>query len=171
LRIEPDGMKSFLPQFKIGGGKRNPNPKEEAMVYIGCDQHKHFCQLAILNEHGKMIEQKKLYHNDRESLKRYFQSLPKASEMVIEASGFDSWLSDFVENLGIKVHLGHPLKTRAIADAKRSGTVLWGTLWTCPEKVDTLTKGSRIPEEVYRDKKRSPEKIASILTVNLRLKL
>ena len=88
------------------------------MVYIGCDQHKHFCQLAIIDNTGKMIEQKKLYHNDPENLKKYFESLPKDSEMAVEASGFEAWLCDFVEALGIKVHLSHPLKTRAIAEAK-----------------------------------------------------
>jgi len=38
--------------------------------------------------------------------------------MAVEASGFESWLADFVQTLGIKVHLSHPLKTRAIAEAK-----------------------------------------------------
>jgi len=88
------------------------------MVYIGCDQHKHFCQLAVLDEEGKMIQQQKLYHDDRETLKRYFTSLPPGSQMAVEASGFESWLADFVQDLGIKVHLSHPLKTRAIAEAK-----------------------------------------------------
>lgn len=88
------------------------------MYTIGCDQHKHFCQLAVLNEEGKMIEQKKLYHDDRETLKAYFLGLPKGSRMAIEASGFEAWLADFVQDLGIQVHLSHPLKTRAIAEAK-----------------------------------------------------
>lgn len=88
------------------------------MYYIGCDQHKHFCQLAILDEEGRMIEQKKIYHDDRETLKHYFSSFPAGSEMAIEASGFESWLADFVQSLGVKVHLSHPLKTRAIAEAK-----------------------------------------------------
>lgn len=88
------------------------------MVYIGCDQHKYFCQLAVLDQEGQMVEQKKLYHDDRESLKRYFQSLPEGSQMAVEASGFESWLADFVQDLGIQVHLSHPLKTRAIAEAK-----------------------------------------------------
>ncbi|MBI3012458.1 MAG: IS110 family transposase [Elusimicrobia bacterium] len=88
------------------------------MVYIGCDQHKFFCQLAVLDEEGKMIHEQKLYHDDREALKHYFTSLPPGSEMAIEASGFESWLADFAQSLGIKVHLSHPLKTRAIAEAK-----------------------------------------------------
>lgn len=88
------------------------------MFYIGCDQHKHFCQLAVLNEEGKMIQQQKLYHDDPEALKNYFASLPAGSQMAVEASGFESWLADFVQELGIKVHLSNPLKTRAIAEAK-----------------------------------------------------
>lgn len=88
------------------------------MYTISCDQHKYFCQIAVLDQEGQMIEQKKLYHDDRVALKHYLSSLPKGSEMAIEASGFESWLADFVQELDIKVHLGHPLKTRAIAEAK-----------------------------------------------------
>lgn len=88
------------------------------MVYIGCDQHKQFCQLAVLNESGTLMEEKKFYHSDRQVLHDYFASLPAGSQMAIEASGFESWLADFAQELGIQVHLSHPLKTRAIAEAK-----------------------------------------------------
>lgn len=59
------------------------------MVYIGCDQHKNFCQLAILDQKGAVIEEKKIYHDDRSRLKDYLKSLPEDSQMAIEASGFD----------------------------------------------------------------------------------
>ena len=78
------------------------------MVYIGCDQHKQFCQLAVLDQAGMLIEEKKLYHDDRQALEDYFASLPAGSQMAIEASGFETWLADFVQNLGIQVHLSHP---------------------------------------------------------------
>lgn len=88
------------------------------MVYIGCDQHKQFCQLAVLNESGTLVEEKKFYHSDPHALRKYFASLPANSQMAIEASGFESWLADFAQELGIRVTLSHPLKTRAIAEAK-----------------------------------------------------
>lgn len=88
------------------------------MVYIGCDQHKQFCQLAVLNESGALIEEKKFFHNDPQMLRHYFASLPAGSQMAIEASGFEPWLADFAQTVGIRVHLSHPLKTRAIAEAK-----------------------------------------------------
>ena len=88
------------------------------MVYIGCDQHKQFCQLAVLNESGTLVEEKKFYHSDPNALREYFASLPPNSQMAIEASGFESWLADFAQELGIRVTLSHPLKTRAIAEAK-----------------------------------------------------
>ena len=88
------------------------------MVYIGCDQHKQFCQLAVLNESGTLVEEKKFYHSDPDALREYFTSLPPDSKMAIEASGFESWLADFAQELGIRVTLSHPLKTRAIAEAK-----------------------------------------------------
>jgi transposase len=92
--------------------------KEEAMFYIGCDQHKYFCQVAVLDEDGHMVCEQKLYHNDREALKQYFLGMPPGTLMAMEASGFETWLSDFVQSLGIEVRLSHPLKTRAIAEAK-----------------------------------------------------
>ena len=83
--------------------------EEEAMVYIGCDQHKQFCQLAVLNESGTLVEEKKFYHSDPHALREYFASLPPDSQMAIEASGFESWLADFAQELGIRGTLSHLL--------------------------------------------------------------
>ncbi len=79
------------------------------MVYIGCDQHKQFCQLAVLNESGTLVEEKKFYHSDPHALREYFASLPPDSQMAIEASGFESWLADFAQELGIRGTLSHLL--------------------------------------------------------------
>ena len=120
------------------------------MVCIGCDQHKFFCQLAVLDEKGKMIQQQKLYHDDREALKRYFTSLPQGSEMAIEASGFESWLADFVQDLGIKVHLSNPLKTRAIAEAKIKTDKVDAKILAQLLYADLLPQAYLAPPEVRR---------------------
>lgn len=88
------------------------------MQYIGCDQHKHFCVMTALDEQGNKLNQQKIYHDDREALKRYLAAVPADSHLAMEACGFDAWLCDVVEEQGIKVHLANPLKTRAIAEAK-----------------------------------------------------
>ena len=88
------------------------------MVTIGCDQHKHYCVLATLNEQGKLMEQQKFYHDSPEVIKDYLLKMPQGTQLAIEACGYDAWLCDLVESCGVKVHLAHPLKTKAIASAK-----------------------------------------------------
>jgi transposase len=88
------------------------------MYTIGCDQHKHYCVLATLNEQGKMMEQQKFYHDSPEVIKDYLLKMPEGSKLAIEACGYDAWLCDLVESCGVKVHLAHPLKTKAIASAR-----------------------------------------------------
>lgn len=88
------------------------------MYYIGCDQHKHYSQVMVKNKEGDILDQKKLYHNNREELIEYFSSLPKESTLLLEATGFDPWLTDLLQELGLNVKLAHPSKTKAIAEEK-----------------------------------------------------
>jgi len=88
------------------------------MYYVGCDQHKHYSQIAVKDETGQMIEQQKLYHHDRDALKAYFDKLPSDSLIALEASGFQPWLCDLLSELELKFKLVHPRKTRAIAEEK-----------------------------------------------------
>lgn len=88
------------------------------MYSVGCDQHKLFCVMHILNENGESVNQEKLYHHDHMSLTNFFSNLPKGSAMAIEACGYDAWLCDLAESFGVDIHLAHPLKTRAIAEAR-----------------------------------------------------
>jgi transposase len=61
---------------------------------------------------------KKFYHNEPMALKQYLSRLPEGTPIAIEACGYESWLCDVFESHGLNVHLGHPLKTKAIAEAK-----------------------------------------------------
>ena len=88
------------------------------MYKIGCDQHKHYCLMHTLNQNGEFVNQEKIYHDDPQSMKNYLSQIPKESHMVIEACGFDAWLCDLVESYDIHIHLAHPLKTKAIAEAR-----------------------------------------------------
>ncbi len=87
-------------------------------MIIGCDQHKNYCVMVELGEHAKANATYKFYHNDKESIEKYLSSIPKESDLVMEACGYESWLCDLMDSYGHHVHLAHPLKTKAIADAK-----------------------------------------------------
>lgn len=88
------------------------------MYYIGCDQHKHYSQVVLKDQEGSTYDQKKLYHNNREMITEYFSSLPQDSLIALEASGFDPWLCDLLEECGLTVKLVHPKRTRAIAEER-----------------------------------------------------
>ncbi len=34
------------------------------MYDIGCDQHKHYCLMAAVDEQGKSVSEEKIYHNN-----------------------------------------------------------------------------------------------------------
>ena len=88
------------------------------MYNVGCDQHKYYSFVAAKDREGTVMNQEKLYHNDRERIVEYFSSLPKDSAVLLEASGFAPWLADLIQELGVDVKLAHPLRTRAIAEEK-----------------------------------------------------
>lgn len=88
------------------------------MYLVGCDQHKHYSQVMVKDKEGNIKDQAKLYHNDRDKLTNYFTSLPGDSTVLLEASGFEPWLCDLLQELGFNVKLAHPLKTRAIAEER-----------------------------------------------------
>ena len=87
-------------------------------MVIGCDQHKKYCVMVEIDEQAKVRSTKKFYHKDRETLKQYLSELPEPSDVAVEACGYDSWLGDLIEEQGHRLHLAHPLKTKAIAEAK-----------------------------------------------------
>lgn len=86
--------------------------------YVGCDQHKHYSVVTAKDKAGNLMNQTKLYHSDRDSIVDYLSSLPKGSSVLLEASGFDPWLCDLIQECGLNVKLAHPFKTRAIAEER-----------------------------------------------------
>lgn len=88
------------------------------MYYIGCDQHKYYSQVTEKDQQGRTMNRQKLYHNDRENMKTYFNQLPKDSVIALEANGYEPWLCDLVQEAGLTLKLVHPKKTRAIAEEK-----------------------------------------------------
>jgi transposase len=106
-------------RVKVNNAKTTLNGKEAKMSYaVGCDQHKHYSIVTAKDKDGNLMDQTKLYHNSRDSIVDYFSSLPKDSSVLLEATGFDPWLCDLIQECGLNVKLAHPFKTRAIAEEK-----------------------------------------------------
>lgn len=87
------------------------------MYYLGIDYHKGYSQVAVVDEkgtvrtNGKIANEKKAFA----LLKEYYKEPYRA---VIEAGRNWGMMYDLLEELDIKTVVGHPLKIRAIADAK-----------------------------------------------------
>jgi len=96
------------------------------MKYVGIDLHRRFSMASVVDEKGKLIEQRKL-PNGIES-KEFLEGHSSSLQVVVEATGNWQWLYDLLEEAGVEVKLAHPLKTKAIASAKVKN-----------DKVDSLT--------------------------------
>ncbi len=87
------------------------------MYYLGIDHHKRYSQVAVVDEkgtvrtNGKIADEKKAFA----LLKEYYKEPCRA---VIEAGRNWGMMYDLLEELDIKTVVAHPLKIRAIADAK-----------------------------------------------------
>jgi len=87
------------------------------MYYLGIDHHKKYSQVAVVDKkgtvraNGKIANEKKAFA----LLKEYYKEPCRA---VIEAGRNWGMMYDLLEELDIKTVVGHPLKIRAIADAK-----------------------------------------------------
>lgn len=86
------------------------------MRYVGMDYHKHYSQVTVLEEKGELVDQVKLT-NEPEILRGYFEGIGPC-EVVIEAGRNWGMMHDLLEELVEEVHIAHPLKVRAIAEAR-----------------------------------------------------
>jgi transposase len=86
-------------------------------MYIGIDLHKEYCYLTALNQKGDIVRSEKI-KNTREELTSLAHWIPRGSSIVLEACS--TWYSiyDQLTEKGMTVKLAHPLKTRAIAEAR-----------------------------------------------------
>jgi transposase len=88
------------------------------MLHAALDAHKRYSQVAVRNEHGQIVDERRLWHEDKDSMRRYFLGLPGPKVAVLEAGRNWYWIYDLLEECFDEVKLSHPAKTRVIAEAK-----------------------------------------------------
>lgn len=113
------------------------------MYTIGCDHHKHYCIMNTFNGQGEDLGSQKFLYNNLQALQNYLKDLPEGSRVAVEACGYESWLCDLMESAGLEVHLAHPLKTKAIAEAKIKTDQLDA------KALGQLLKADLLPEAYY----------------------
>lgn len=86
-------------------------------MYVGLDVHKNLCYATIVGEKGEVVGQRK-FLNTREGVSQFVGELSLSDSVVMEATSHWQYIYDALEEVGISVCLSHPLKTRAIAEAR-----------------------------------------------------
>ncbi len=107
------------------------------MLYAGMDVHKKFCQIIVCTKEGEVVRKGKVKTNEKE-IREFFYGL-KNVKVAIEASTNYSYIVNALAKEGYEVLVAHPLKTRAIAEAKIKS-----------DKIDAkiladLTRGNLLP--------------------------
>lgn len=89
------------------------------MYYLGIDHHKRFSQVAVMDEQGKVHINCRMA-NEKVSFEILKRRLNNHGPLraVIEAGRNWGMMYDLLEELEIDTKVAHPLKVRAIADAK-----------------------------------------------------
>lgn len=93
-----------------------PKKPEPVQHYIGLDVGKRFTYGTVLNRNGEKVKEGR-FPSTPEGLEGFLQGVKRA-KAVVEACGFWWPIYNHLEQRGIRVSLAHPLKTRAIAEAR-----------------------------------------------------
>ena len=88
------------------------------MLHVGIDAHKKYSQVSVKDQQGQTMDERRLWHDDKEGMRRYFSELPGPKAAVLEATRNWYWIYDLLEECFDTVKLSHPAKTKLIAEAK-----------------------------------------------------
>lgn len=85
--------------------------------YIGIDFHKQFSAVAVMDVKGKIIDERRLFHDQRDDLMAYFSQFHRDASVTLEATRNWYWLVDLLQEQGLNVKLVHAKKARIIAES------------------------------------------------------
>ena len=84
---------------------------------LGCDVHKRYSQIAVLDESGRVCQREKLVHSP-EILREYLSQFPAGTPVAFETVGNWYWIAEAIEAAG-----GEPLLTHAAKAKVMMGNV------------------------------------------------
>lgn len=87
------------------------------MVYVGMDVHRKRTQVAILEQDGTVVSNRRLGNFDG-TLQETLHRLDPGTPVVMEAAFGWGWLADLAQELRLELHLAHPRNCKAIAAAR-----------------------------------------------------
>lgn len=140
------------------------------MKYIGIDYHKQYFVATVADQNGKRLNKSRVL-TDRESIKGYFKSFNGDSnvKVVIEATYNWGYIFDEIKGMGYEVKVAHPLKTRAIAEAKIKTDSIDSEVLTHLLRADLIAE-AYAPDFETRDKKNLLRYRASLVRIRAMFK-
>jgi transposase len=91
---------------------------DRIITNAGTDIHYQFSTVALCNDRGAVVRRERLEHRDRDALRRRLGQWPKGMTVVMEASFGWGWLSDLMEEVGLKVRLSNCYKVSKMREAR-----------------------------------------------------
>jgi len=85
--------------------------------YIGIDFHKQFSSVAVMDDKGTIIDERKLFHDQPDEMNGYFAQFKGNANVSLEATRNWYWMVDALQEQGFDVKLVHAKKTRIIAES------------------------------------------------------
>jgi len=88
-------------------------------VFIGMDLHKNTSTFVVKDKEGKLINSAKVL-TDKNDVSKFINSVKRNSggkELSLAVEPVSQWYyyADLIENLGVDVHLAHPMEVKAIS--------------------------------------------------------
>ena len=141
------------------------------MKYIGIDYHNQYFVSTVMNQQGEVISRSRV-NTDRNSISTYFNNLSSEGEklkVVVEACYSWSYFYDQIIDKVDEVQLAHPLKTRAIAEARIKTDTIDSTILAHLLRADLIAR-AYTPEFETRNKRNLFRYRSSLVKMRTRLK-
>lgn len=119
------------------------------MKYIGIDHHKQYSVVAVMDEKGTLLN-KGRFPMKRTCIREYLTKVKgdEPAKAVLEASYGWEFLYDVVQDIIDEVILAHPLKTRAIAEARIKHDLLDATTLAHLLRADLIPPAYAPPQAI-----------------------
>lgn len=129
------------------------NGKGDAVMpfdhHIGVDYHKSYSHIVVQDSGGKILRSGKV-RNDRQAVTSFLESYSDNAHAVMEATRNWTVMYDWLDDICDNVVLAHPLKVKAIADAKIKTDKIDATVLAHLLRAD-LVPEAWAPSEAARD--------------------
>lgn len=119
-------------------------------LYCGLDLHKRFSYIVVKDYAGRQLKRGRVGNNEVD-IACFFEPFKEQQvKVALEATSNYYWMFETLDKMNMEVNLSHPLKTKAIADAKIKSDKIDAGVLSDLLRTDFLPK-SYIPDQKTRE--------------------